>query len=107
MPLGSLVPVCGRQLASSSCCCLEKDVKVKFKGLTSHDLAGLPSLARGRYEAGTPGLLFSIKFVFKEKIMAQIKSITWKTHAKPLTAFFNDVAQRHHEIQWSYRPFHL
>lgn len=64
----------GRQLAPSSCCYLKKDVKVKFKGLTPHDLAELHSPARGGYEAGTPGHLFSINFVFKQKIIAQIKS---------------------------------
>ena len=49
-------------------------MKVKFKGLTPRDLAELRSPARGGYEAGALGLLFSIKFVFKQKIMAQIKS---------------------------------
>lgn len=49
-------------------------MKVKFKGLTPHDLAELHSPAGGGSEAGTPGLLPSIKFVFKQKIMEQIKS---------------------------------
>lgn len=48
-------------------------MKVKFKALTPHDLVELHSSARREYEAGAPGLLFSIKFFLKQNIMAQIK----------------------------------
>lgn len=75
MSLELLVPVCRRQLAPSSCWCLEKDVKVKFKALTPHSLAELHSSARREHEAGILGLLFSIRFFIKQNIMAQIKQL--------------------------------
>lgn len=47
------------------------DVKVKLKGLTPNNIVNY-SLARGGHNSITPGLLFSIKFVFKQNITAQI-----------------------------------
>lgn len=59
----------GRQLVPWSCCCLEKDAKVKLKGLTPNNVVNY-SLAKGGYNSITPSPLFSIKFVFKQNITA-------------------------------------
>lgn len=78
-----LIPVCGRGARAFELPLPGEDVKVKCKGLTPNNIVNY-SLARAGYSSITPGLLFSINFVFKQNIAAQIKSYGKHTAAPSL-----------------------